>query len=556
MSSSAAAAAVTTSLSGAQAVVAALMRHGITRGFGIPSIHNIAIYDVLRQTPAFQHWVVRHEQAAGYAADGYYRRSGKIAAIFASTGPGNLLTLVPLLESLQTSTPVVLIGTNVATAVLGKTCGALHETPHQLEIIRPLTRFATRITAPEMIPGAIAAAAEAGGPAFIEIPHDLLLAPLPPGTAVGESSQPLQAAAAEIKLAVAMIQKARRPVIVVGSGVASHDAVLPVTQLAEALQAPVLTTTSGKGVIADDHPLAMGCLSRQGPVIDLMKQSDLLVGIGARLTEFDSNRFSLKLPPNYLQIDDDPASRSEFFVPGLRVIGKIAPVVRAILDATERRQPWWDNAPVRKQENERLAALPSEAYAALMLLRASLDREDVVVNDQSILNYWASAFFPVLQPRTFIYPTGSGTLGYGLPAAIGAACAGRQEGKPGRIVCISGDGGFQYTLHELATLGQYQLPVKILLVNDRAYGIIGFLQRSLFGHTHEVKLTNPDFCAVAAAYGIPAQYATSLDDLRQKMGAWLNSSGPALLEWRTELQAPWEAGAIHRDATPPPKQQK
>src|SRR5260221_14793584 len=105
---------------GAQAIVASLMLRGITRGFGIPSIHNVAIYEVLRQTPAFQHWVVRHEQAAGYAADGYYRRSGQIAVIFASTGPGNLLTLVPLLESLQTSTPVVLIGTNVATAVLGK----------------------------------------------------------------------------------------------------------------------------------------------------------------------------------------------------------------------------------------------------------------------------------------------------------------------------------------------------------------------------------------------------------------------------------------------------
>jgi acetolactate synthase-1/2/3 large subunit len=203
-----------------------------------------------------------------------------------------------------------------------------------------------------------------------------------------------------------------------------------------------------------------------------------------------------------------------------------------------------------------VAALQSEAYAALMLLRESLDRHDVVVNDQSILNYWASAFFPVFQPRTFIYPTGSGTLGYGLPAAIGAACAGRQQGKPGRVICISGDGGFQYTLHELATLGQYQLPVKILLVNDRAYGVIGFLQRTSFGHTHEVQLKNPDFCALAAAYGISAQYASSFDGLRQKMGSWLNSDGPALLEWRTEIKAPWEAGAIMRDVPKPSKEQK
>jgi acetolactate synthase-1/2/3 large subunit len=209
-----------------------------------------------------------------------------------------------------------------------------------------------------------------------------------------------------------------------------------------------------------------------------------------------------------------------------------------------QRAPWWDAPAVRRQENARLAALGQDAYAALQQLRSRLAREDVVVNDQSILNYWASAFFPVYLPRTFIYPSGSGTLGYGLPAAIGAACASREQGLPGRIICIAGDGGFQYTSHELATLVQYQLPVKILLVNDNAYGVIGFLQRNFFGHTHEVQLKNPDFCALAAAYGIPAQRAASLEELQEKMVPWLEAAGPALLEWRTELKTPWETGAI------------
>ena len=169
-------------MTGAQAVVAALVRHGITAGFGIPSIHNIAVYEALRQTPEFHHWVVRHEQAAGYAADGFYRRSGQIAAIFASTGPGNLFTLVPLLESLQNNIPVLLIGTNIASSMLGKTGGALHETPEQLEIIRPLTRFARRVTSPDALMETIAEAVAVlhgplPGPAFIEIPHDFFLAP-------------------------------------------------------------------------------------------------------------------------------------------------------------------------------------------------------------------------------------------------------------------------------------------------------------------------------------------------------------------------------------------
>src|SRR6478736_10227431 len=170
-------------MTGAQALVAALLRHGITAGFGIPSIHNIAVYDALRQTAEFHHWVVRHEQAAGYAADGFYRRSGQIAAIFASTGPGNLFTLVPLLESLQTNIPVLLIGTNIASSLLARTGGALHETPEQLEIIRPLTRFARRVARPDEISEIFAQAAEMfdgplPGPAFIEIPHDLFLAPV------------------------------------------------------------------------------------------------------------------------------------------------------------------------------------------------------------------------------------------------------------------------------------------------------------------------------------------------------------------------------------------
>jgi thiamine pyrophosphate-dependent acetolactate synthase large subunit-like protein len=541
-------------IAGAQAVVASLMRGGVTRGFGIPSIHNIAIYEVLRRVAAFQHWIVRHEQAAGYAADAYYRRSGKIAAVFASTGPGNLLTLVPLLESLQTGTPVVLIGTNVATAVLDKNCAALHETPRQLEIIRPLTRFAARITSPEMIPATVAAAIACGGPAFIEIPHDLLLAPLTAGSEPsGAAAQSRSDSPEEFAAAAEMIGQSLRPVIVLGSGVASQEAVAPSLTLAEALQAPVVTTTTGKGVIAHDHPLAMGCLSRLGPAADLMHEGDLLIGIGARLTEFDTSRFSLKLPARYLQIDADVFNQSDMFVPGLRMQGSVPAILQGITAKLEPRKSWFDAGEARRQESARLESLGAPAYAALQLLREKMAREDVLVNDQSILNYWASAFFPVFGPRRFIYPSGSGTLGYGLPAAVGAACAARQHGLEGRVICISGDGGFQYTSHELATLAQYRLPVKILLVNDNAYGVIGFLQRSFFGETHEVQLKNPDFAALASAYGIQAWSVTGLDGLRQKMDEWLNADGPALLEWRTELKAPWEMGAINRDAARAPK---
>ncbi|HLK52397.1 MAG TPA: thiamine pyrophosphate-dependent enzyme, partial [Candidatus Angelobacter sp.] len=240
-------------------------------------------------------------------------------------------------------------------------------------------------------------------------------------------------------------------------------------------------------------------------------------------------------------------------IPSTLVVGNIAAIAQSLTQTIPARSPWCNLPEIKSKETERLEALGQDSYAALKLLRSAMHRNDVLANDQSILNYWASAFMPVLEPGTFLYPLGSGTLGYGLPAAIGAACAMQQSGEPRRIICIAGDGGFQYTQHELATLAQYGLPVKILLVNDQSYGVIAYLQRSMFGQTHEIALKNPDFCRVAEAYGITAMRAASFAELQQKMPEWLNVPGPALLEWRTQLKAPWETGAILRPAGIVPK---
>lgn len=545
---------------GAQAVVEGLLHAGIDCGFGIPSIHNIAIYEGLRRARQFHHWVVRHEQAAGFAADGFYRASGRIAAVFASTGPGNLFTLVPLLESLQTNTPVLLVGTNIASALQTKQGGGLHETPEQIDIIRPLTRFARRVTSADEIPQAFADAVSvlrgpAPGPAFIEIAHDLLAAPLSAEVQPDRRPSPVPASLPEeISKAATLVAQSRRPVLLIGAGI--HDAVAEARELADSLAAPVVTTTTGKGNFPADHPLAFGCISRLGPVQELFEQSDLLISLGARLIEFDTGRFSLKLPQVHLQIVDSPDYPGTRFPPSLMLTGNLGSIAGGFADEAGSRAAWFDIADASAREHARLQALNSDAYRAIQLLRGALDRYDVVANDQSILNYWASAFFPVLEPRAFLYPAGSGTLGYGLPAAIGAAFAMQQDGSHHRIICISGDGGFQYTLHELATVKQYDLPVKILLVNDQAYGVIGFLQRSTFGQTYEVDLKNPDFCAIAQAYGISASRATSFAELGQKVPSWLETPGPALLEWRTQLKAPWEAGAIIRPAGISMKEQK
>ncbi len=546
---------------GAQALIETLLRCGIDTGFGIPSIHNIPIYECLRQAPQFQHWIVRHEQAAGFAADGFYRRSGNVAAVFASTGPGNLFTLVPLLEALQTNTPVLVIGSNIASPLLAKTGGALHETPHQVEIIRPLTRYARRVNTAEEIPQVVVEAVKAirgpvPGPAFIEIPHDLFAGP---SSEVPESAFSLKQGnlppQQEFSTAVSLLKRSSRPVLLVGGGLQGESD--SIQRLAEKLQSPVLTTTSGKGRFPDDHPLAMGCIAKLGAVQEIFEQADLLISFGARLTEFDTGRFGLTLPEQHIQIVSDPAYPGDRLPATLQLVAdSMQSLSNDLGQAVGSGLPWCDLAELRAREKERLESLNSDAYPALRLLREVLHRDDVVVNDQSILNYWASAFFQVYEPGTFIYPWGSGTLGYGLPAAIGAACAIRKSGGTQRVICIAGDGGFQYTLHELATVAQYDLPVKILLVNDNAYGVIGFLQRSLFGQTHEVDLRNPDFCELAEAYGITAQRATSINDLGQKLSQWLNAPGPSLLEWQAQLKAPWEIGAIPRPTGTQPTNEK
>lgn len=540
---------------GAGKIIEALLRCGITAGFGIPSIHNIALYDALRQEPGFCHWIVRHEQAAGFAADAFFRASGRSAAVFASTGPGNLFTLVPLLESLQSSTPVFLIGTNVAAPVLGKPCNALHETPDQLGIIRPLTRFAARANTAEEIPAIMAEAAavltgSAPGPVFIEIPHDLLLAPVMSELPSLKKKATIKASEDSIQEAVRQIETRQRPVVLAGSGVTA-EAARNVQRLAEMLQAPILTTTGSKGIIADDHLLSMGCISRLGVVRQLLQEADLLISFSARLTEFDTGRFSLQVPKAHLAVVEDPAYFSSIYPAEVKVPGGPGAIAAELTRRLKPRQIWWNADMARAEERRQIESLRADGYAAVMLLRDVLARTDVVANDQSILNYWASAFFPVLEPGTFLYPWGSGTLGYGLPAAIGAACALRQNGDARKILCIAGDGGFQYTAHELATLAQYNLPVKVLLVNDNKYGVIGFLQRSLFGQEHEVDLKNPDFCRLAEAYGVRAERVCDLQGLKEKLQSWLEMPGPGLLEWQTKLLAPWEAGAIQRPATKP-----
>ena len=290
------------------------------------------------------------------------------------------------------------------------------------------------------------------GPAFIEIPHDFfhatVSAALPeyevPAKVTLPASTIAEINAATLKLPIPV---SRRCFLVL----VWAKLLAALVNWPSAFNVPFLPLQAGRECFPrimlsrwDVFPASAQCRM-------FCSKSDLLISFGARLTEFDTGRFGLKLPPQHIQVVEDAAYPGDR-IPSARVVGDISAIARALAQNVPTRTPWCDIAEIKAREAKHLEALGQESYAALKLLRASMHRNDVLANDQSILNYWASAFFPVFEPGTFLYPSGSGTLGYGLPAAIGAACAVKKAGENRRVVCIAGDGGFQYTQHELATL--------------------------------------------------------------------------------------------------------
>jgi acetolactate synthase I/II/III large subunit len=518
---------------GGKLVTESLEALGAEVAFGVPGIHALAIWDGLR-TSRIDAIGLRTELSAGFAADGYARTSGRPAPLLLSTGPGALISLAALMEAASAHVPVVAIASQIPSDLIGAGRGFLHELPDQKASFEPVVKWAARAETAEDVPELLAegwrrALAPPSGPVFVEIPVDVLAEstdvpvdqldpspaafPLPPEPLLDEVARLLTGAAA--------------PVVWAGGGVLRSGASEELRAVAERLGAPVATTYMGKGAFPEDDPLAVGTASDEAAFQELVGGADVLLAVGTELGAETTGQYGLRLSGRLIHLDADPRRIGATYE-ALGLVGDAKPVLARLaerLPGMPRRDGPARVAELRRRITERLDAQDRDTERALVrAVRDALPRDAVTSWDMTILAYWAAAHFPVYEPRTFLYPLGSGTLGYAWPAALGASLAAPGKGT----LAVAGDGGFNYGFAELATARQYGLDAKLLLVDDGGYGILREYQRDQFGETASVDLVQPDFRELVEAFGVPV-LSVRPDDLGDALAAAFAHDGPAVV---------------------------
>ena len=532
---------------GGEWVVAALEAEGVRHVFGIPGVHNLAIYDALLRQERISHILARHEQGAGFMADGYARASGRPGVVVVTTGPGATNALTPLVEAQAGSQPVLLVMSDIPAALIGQDVGALHEVPNQIECFRPVCRWADALRGGAEIPGAVQGAFHLfrtgrPGPVALSIPTDVLNAPVAARlTPAGAGLRP-PCDVGLIEEAARYLARAERPLLVAGGGAIAADATEELQALARRLRAPVLTSVMGRGAIAETDPLWQGVLPNRRATQDALEAADVVLSVGCRFSHRSTKGLLLNLsfrPDQALiQIDLDPRTIGRMHVPALGIVGDARDGLAGILAALPAAAPAarWDWAALRRARDARHPRYTTVIDGLLRALREAVPADGIFVGDQTCLNYWMEWHLPVLAPRTFLYPIGSATLGYGVPAAIGAKVA--QPDRP--VVVVVGDGGLLFTGAELATAAKYHLPVVFVVMNDQDYGAIRYLQTRLYGRTGEHALAGPDVLALARAFGVEAYRAPDNAALRSTLDKALALGGPALIEVPVTVEPPWE----------------
>ena len=525
-----------TVMTGGEAVYQTLKSAGVDCLFGIPSVHNLPIFDAIARGGDIEAIIVRNEQAAAHSADGYARASGKLGVVLASTGPGTTNTVTGLYEAAFASSRVLLITGQVDTPFYGKGRGPGHEADNQIAMLRTVVRHAESVGQTRDIPRAIERAIDLiqrgrPQPAAVEIPIDLQYAEadvtIAERIAAGDPPSVPTDAADE---AAGLLADAERRVILAGGGVVGGNASGQLVALAEALNAPVFTTTNGRGAIPDDHHLAMGAYWEHPKMQAAIADADVVLAVGTRFR--GGERVWDATPPGALiHVDADPHALNLVHRSRLSIVADAAAALTAISDRLNAERN--DDAFVDAARNARDAVFASvrdrigpDQAAIMDHIRTRLPRDGVFVRDMTMPAYfWGNQLFPVLAPRTTMNPT-SGAIGPGLPLANGAAAA---TGR--KTVVIHGDGGFTVHVGELTTAVQHDLPVVVVVFTDGGYGVLRGFQNTRFdGRTIGVDLATPRFSALAESMGMRGFDADSVDTFRAAFDEAMACPGPALID--------------------------
>ncbi|CAM5286703.1 Thiamine pyrophosphate-binding protein OS=Streptomyces alboniger OX=132473 GN=CP975_12425 PE=3 SV=1 [Streptomyces alboniger] len=520
---------------GGDLVVETLQGLGATTVFGLPGQHALGMFDALRRS-SLSYVGLRVENNTGFAADAYGRITGEVAPLLLSTGPGALTSLAALQEAAAGSSPVLAIGSQVPVAGLGGgRHGYLHELRDQQASFRDIVKSVHTVRTASQIPSAIAAAWESAltaphGPVWVEIPQDVLLAEttLPVVTAMDATPEEVVPRPELTAVAADLLSRAERPAIIAGGGVVRSDASGKLRTLAELVQAPVVTTFGGKGAFPWEHPLSLQSWLEDRYTTDFLEDADVLLVIGSGLGELSSNYHTFKPRGRVIQIEAD-AGKLESNHPALGIHADARLALSALLETIEgpREDP---AAPERvasllAKVRERIAAqdlgLEQQVLASV---RAALPDAAPSFWDMTILAYWAWSAFDARRPNTMHSAQGAGGLGYGFPAALGAAAA--DPSQP--VLAVSGDGGAMYSIAELATARQYDLPVTWLIVDDGGYGILREYMSDAFGEATATELARPDFVKLAESFGVPG-VRSSPETLRDDLAKALAEPGPSVV---------------------------
>ena len=520
---------MTRTWTGGEAVARSLAAHGVELAWGIPGTHNLGIYAHLTAA-GIRHVLPRHEQGAAFAADGYARVTGRPGVCITTSGPAVLNAVSALGQAYSDSVPLLLVSAGMPLRHPGRGNGYLHETRDLAGALRGVIGASHRITSVDEVPEAVAQAfAELGSgrprPLHLEIPLDVLdeegpALPVEPVTPAAPEPD-----AGVLRAAAELLARAERPAILAGGG--ARGAAAELRRVAERLGAPVVTTFNGKGIFPEDHPLSGGAGIHRKLVHELVAESDVLLVVGSELAPADLYEAPLPDGPAVVRIDADPAGVLANARPEVAIVGDAARALSALErelgggDGSRERAAAW-----RERLTEEARELGARWDWLLDGVDAALGRDGIVAGDSTMVCYvGAVARLPRYAPGSFLYPTGFGTLGYGLPAAIGA-----KLGRPDtRVLALLGDGGIMFTLSELASAAQLGLALPVVVVDNGGYGEIRAEMVERGDEPHAVDLPSVDFVAVGRGLGCHAEHVEDPDALHRVLSAAFEADRPTLV---------------------------
>ncbi len=531
-------------MNGAQWVVHALRAQGVNTVFGYPGGAIMPVYDALYDG-GLEHLLCRHEQGAAMAAIGYARSTGKTGVCIATSGPGATNLITGLADALLDSVPVVAITGQVAAPFIGT--DAFQEVD-VLGLSLACTKHSFLVQSLEELPRVMAEAfqvANSGrpGPVLVDIPKDIQLAvgELEPHFSTVENDVTFPQA--EMEQARQMLAQAQKPMLYVGGGVGMAQAVPALREFIAVTQMPSTCTLKGLGAVEATDPHYLGMLGMHGTKAAnfAVQECDLLIAVGARFDDRVTGKLNTFAPhANVIHMDIDPAEMNKLRQVHVGLQGDL----NALLPALQQPlaiDAWRQYSADLRREHAWRYDHPGEAIYAPLLLKQLSDRkpaDSVVTTDVGQHQMWSAQHMTYTRPENFITSSGLGTMGFGLPAAVGAQVARPDD----TVICISGDGSFMMNVQELGTVKRKQLPLKIVLLDNQRLGMVRQWQQLFFQERYsETTLTdNPDFLMLASAFGIPGQHITRKDQVEAALDAMLNSEGPYLLHVSIdELENVW-----------------